>query len=283
MSFANTEQEEFWADMAPTWIAMDEQLERVGGPPGRLAMDRLGLAPGQHVLDIGCGTGPSTVDLAARVGADGRVVGIDISDAMLEGARARAARLGVANVEFVHADAQVQDLGAGRYDAAFSRFGIMFFADPVAALGNIRRALRGGGALSFACWQGVFENEWMFVPGAAAMAVTGQMPPMPGPDEPGPFSMADPGRVRTLLDAAGFADVDVVAHNDQVVVPEDLVGAIVDSATRVGAVRESLRDADDDTRRRVTEAVDDALRSRIEHGELRLSRGVLLVTARPPS
>jgi SAM-dependent methyltransferase len=117
-AFANIEQAEFWSELAPTWLALEDQLEEVGGPPGTLAMDRLGLLPGQRVVDLGCGAGRTTLGLAGRVGPGGKVVGVDISAEMLARGRERAARLGAGNVEFVHADAQVHDFGQARFDAA---------------------------------------------------------------------------------------------------------------------------------------------------------------------
>lgn len=282
MAFVNTEQAKFWAEMAPTWIELDDLFERVGGTPGELAVDRLELRGGERVLDVGCGTGPSTVALAARVGPAGHVVGVDIAEEMLRGARARAERAGVANVEFRVADMQVEDVGAGTFDAAFSRFGVMFFADPVAGFSSIRRALRPGGRLSFVCWQTVFDNDWMLLPGMAAMSVTGTPAPMPGPDEPGPFALADPERVRSLLGQAGFEGVEVTPHNDHVVTDEADVDLIAGLSVRSGAAREALREADEDTRRRVVDAVDQALRERVTDGELRLTRAVLLVRAENP-
>ena len=170
MTFANTDAAEFWAGMAPTWVELEDQLEQVGGGPGEWAMDRLSLGPGALVLDVGCGTGRTTLALARRVAPGGQAVGVDISDEMLMRAQEHAEAAGTENVSFVHADAQVHDLGDAAFDAAYSRFGVMFFADPVAAFGNIRRALKPGGSLGFVCWQSVFDNEWMLVPGAAAMA-----------------------------------------------------------------------------------------------------------------
>jgi SAM-dependent methyltransferase len=277
VTFANTEQAEFWSQLAPTWRELEAQLEEVGGPPGQLAMDRLGLLPGQRVVDLGCGLGRTTLELASRVGPDGYVLGVDIADEMLAGGRERVAHLGKGNVEFLHADVQVQDLGEGRFDAAYSRFGVMFFTDPVAAFANVRKALRPGGRLSFACWQSVFDNEWMFIPGAAAASVTGSLPPMPGPDEPGPFSLSDPERVRSVLKAAGFDYVDVLPHADFVAISEERIPEVAATAAKVGAVREALRDADDQTRERVVAAIQDAFRARLDHGEVRASRGVLLV------
>jgi SAM-dependent methyltransferase len=196
---------------------------------------------------------------------------------MLVRGRERTSRLGIRDVPFLHADLQVQDLGEDRFDAAYSRFGVMFFTDPAAAFANVRRALRPEGRLSFVCWQSVFDNEWMLVPGAAAMSVTGAMPPPPGPEEPGPFSLADPDRVRAVLHAAGFDHVEVVPHNDTVVIAEERIPEVAVTSTRVGVVREALRDADDETRRRVLAAIEDALRARLQDGEVRASRGILLV------
>jgi SAM-dependent methyltransferase len=278
VDFANTEQAKFWSELAPTWLELEDQLEEVGGQPGELAMDRLGLLPGQKVADLGCGAGRTTLELAARVGSRGEATGFDISAEMLARARDRAARLGLPNVEFVYADVQVHDLGEARFDAAYSRFGVMFFTNPVAAFGNVRRALRPGGTLSFVCWQSVFDNEWMLIPGAAVVAVTGSLPPMPGPDEPGPFSLADPARVRAVLEAAGFGSVTVTPHADQVVVSEDRIPEVAMASMRLGGVRDALREADEHTRQRALAAIEDAFRDRVEDGEVRPSRGVLLVT-----
>lgn len=278
MPFVNSEQAEFWSKLAPVWLELEDQLEEVGGPPGRLAMDRLELRPGQRVVDLGCGSGRTTLELADRVGPGGEVVGVDISAEMLARGRERAARRGGGNVGFVHADVQVHDLGGARFDAAYSRFGVMFFTDAVAAFANVRKALRPGGVLSFVCWQGVFDNEWMLIPGAAVAQVTGSLPPMPGPGEPGPFSLADPGRVRAVLDAAGCHTVAIMPHADHVVISEDRIPEAALTSLRVGGVREALKDADDHTRQRALAAIEEALRGRVQDGQVRASRGVLLVT-----
>jgi SAM-dependent methyltransferase len=276
VTFANIEQAEFWSQLAPVWLDLEDRLEEVGGPPGQLAVDRLDLLPGQRVVDLGCGSGRTTLELASRVGPDGEVLGVDIAAEMLARGRERAA--GAGNIEFLHADVQVHDLGQARFDAAYSRFGVMFFTDPVAAFANVRTALRPGGMLSFVCWQGVFDNEWMLVPGAAVASVTGSLPPMPGPDEPGPFSLADPDRVRAVLDAAGFESLAIEPHADHVVISEARIPEVALTSIRVGGVREALREADDQTRERALAAIEEALRARLQDGEVRVSRGVLLVT-----
>ena len=277
MAFANTEQAEFWSQIAPMWIELQDRMEETGGLPGRLAMDRLDLRAGQRVVDLGCGAGRTTLELASRVLPGGEAVGVDISAEMLAAGRERAAQLGAGNVEFAHADVQVSDLGQARFDAAYSRFGVMFFADPVAAFANVRRALRPGAVLSFVCWQGLFDNEWMLIPGAAVATVTGSMPPIPGPGEPGPFSLADPERTRAVLDAAGFGSIVITPHSDHIVISEDRIPEVALSSIRAGGVRQALREADDQTRQRALTAIETALRARLHDGEVRLSRGVLLV------
>jgi SAM-dependent methyltransferase len=279
MRFANEEQAKFWSELAPTWLELQDDLEEVSELPGLMAMDRLQLGPGQRVVDLGCGGGRTTLELASRVRPGGKAVGVDITPELIADGRERAARLGVDNVDFVHADVQADDLGEAVFDAAFSRFGVMFFAEPIAAFANVRRALRPGGLLSFVCWQNVFENEWMLVPGMAVASVTGSVPPLPAPGEPGPFSLADPDRVQAVLAGAGFDRIDVMPHNDAVVRAEDRIADIARISTRVGAAREALRDADDGTRRRAVEAVESALLERAEDGYVRASRAVWLVTA----
>lgn len=280
MDVVNTDQAEHWASVAPTWVEIEDHLERTAGGPGRRAMDRLDLQPGQAVLDLGCGTGPTTVELARRVGPDGSVLGVDIAAAMLARARERASQEGASNVHFVHADVQCCDLESGTYDRAFSRFGVMFYADPVAAFANVRTALRTGGTLGFVCWQSVTANEWMLVPGMAVMSVTGAPPAMPEPGQPGPFSLCDGDRVREVLESAGFEGVEVVPHNDVISAPERELGDYAAIALRMGAAREALRGADEATMARAFERVAAALAEKVEDGQLRLTRGVLLVTAR---
>ena len=276
---SNVEQAEFWDTMAPTWIDIEERIEVTAAEPGRLAMEALHLQPGQDIVDLGCGTGATTVELAARVGPDGRAVGADISTGMLERARERATSTATTNVEFVHADVQAADLGEARFDAAFSRFGVMFYADPVAAFTNIRRSLRPGGRLAFACWQSIFTNDWMLVPGMAVMSVTNTPPAMPESGQPGPFSLADPDHVRSVLGAAGFSDVTATEHNDTLVISETTIPEYAATSLRIGAAREALKDADEDTHRRALAAVEEALRARVEGGEVHAARGFLVVSA----
>ena len=161
----NAAQIDYWNTLAGlVWVRFQAQLDRQIEPLGLAAMAALAPAPGETILDIGCGCGQTTVGLAAQLAPGGAVVGVDISEPMLEVARHRPKPGGGAPVTFRRADAQVDDLGREAFDAAFSRFGVMFFADPAAAFANIRAALKPGGRLAFVCWRQMTENPWMAAP-----------------------------------------------------------------------------------------------------------------------
>jgi SAM-dependent methyltransferase len=198
----NAEQARAWdGDEGAYWAAHSERFDAAMRGYRRPFLDAAAIAPGEQVLDIGCGTGQSARD-AARRAHPGWVLGLDLSSAMLEVARRAAEREGVSNVRFERADAQVHPLPADAFDVAVSRAGAMFFADPVAAFANVLRALRPGGRLVLLIWQAPPRNEW-FTEFAAAFAA-GRVPPGPPPAAPGPFSLADPARARAVLSAAGF-------------------------------------------------------------------------------
>ncbi len=282
MTVANDEQAAFWSQIAPKWLELDDQLalEVLGALPAKLAMDRLGVLPGQRVLDLGCGTGRTTLELAALVGSAGAVVGVDISAELLARGRVEAARLGIDTVEFVHGNVQVADLGVSQFDAAYSRFGVMFFTDPSAAFANVRTALRPGAVLSFACWGSVAENDWAMVPFVAAAQVTGSLPPMPAPGEPGSFSLADPDRIREVLGQAGFGLIEITPHTDQIVISEEGTPAFAATALELLRFAGALADADQRTSALALAAIEQGLRARLQAGQVLLSRSVLLVTAR---
>jgi SAM-dependent methyltransferase len=279
MTFANTEQAEFWAARASSWMSLESHHEQVIGPAGRMAMDRLDPQPGQHIVDLGCGTGQTTLALAGRVAPDGWSLGVDIAAALLERARQHATAAGLDNIDFQHLDVQSSDLGHARFDGAFSRFGVMFFADPGAAYATIHRSLKPQAVLSFVCWQAVTSNEWMSVPAQAAVSVLGTPPELPTPEAPGPFSLSDQERVARVLGAAGFLDVDINAHEDLIRTPVGGISEFADSALRVGAVQRMLGGADPETVANVRAAIEEALRGRLQDGEVTLTRAVLLVRA----
>jgi len=206
---ANAAQSDYWNKTAGlTWAAMQAQLDRQIEPLGARAMEGFAAQPGETVLDIGCGCGQTTLALAERVGGSGGVTGADISQPMLEVARARPAPAGGAKPRFVEIDAQTGDLGEGVFDGAFSRFGVMFFADPAAAFANIGRALKPRGRLTFVCWRPFAENLWMRAPAEAAASLLPAMAP-PDPNAPGPYAFSDPVKVWDILAAAGFQAIEI--------------------------------------------------------------------------
>jgi len=213
----NAAQIDYWNAMAgETWARFQEQLDRQIAPLGLEAMRGLEPRPGERILDIGCGCGQTTVMLAQRVGAQGAVLGVDISRPMLDVARGRPVPAGAAQPAFREADAQSEHLGAATFDAAFSRFGVMFFADPAAAFANIRAALKPAGRLAFVCWRPYAENPWMRVPMEAAEPLLGPMAAPADPNAPGPFAFADPDRVRAILAEAGFKGVSARPFDAQI-------------------------------------------------------------------
>src|SRR5215217_2919338 len=161
-------QAQYWnGPEANHWLVHEHRYERMGAPFTRLVLDAASVARADHVLDVGCGTG-STTCAAARVAADGQALGVDIARPLLQRAKQRARHDGLTNVRFEHGDAQTHRLAPGGFDAAISRFGVMFFSDPTAAFANIARGLRPGGRIAFVCWQPVANNEWITVLSAAA-------------------------------------------------------------------------------------------------------------------
>lgn len=167
-------------------------------------LDAAAVQPTHRVLDIGCGNGDTTRDVARRA-TRGRVLGVDLSSRMLDQARRRAAEAGLTNVEFLQADAQIHPFEPGGFDLAISRTGTMFFGDAVAAFTNIAAALRPGGRLALVVWQGIERNDW-FREMRESLAA-GRDLPLPPPDAPGPFCFADPARGRAVLAGAGFDDI----------------------------------------------------------------------------
>ena len=206
---SNAPQIEYWNTTAgETWAQFQETLDRQVERLGLAAMDALCPRESEHIIDIGCGCGQTSLALAARVRPTGSVLGVDISEPMLDVAlrRQRSTNLQVA---FRKVDAQTADLGQGLFDAAFSRFGVMFFGDPVAAFANIRASLKKPeGRLAFVCWRPLNENPWMQAPLQAALPLLPPVAPA-DPTAPGPFAFADPSRVRSILADSGYGSVTI--------------------------------------------------------------------------
>ena len=274
----NAEQITYWNEQGgPRWVKLQEILDQQLASFGQLVMDRLVIGNGERVLDVGCGCGETSLALARRVGVKGSVLGVDISTVMLERARERGA--GVANVQFLVADAQTNTFAPASFDVVFSRFGVMFFRDPRAAFVNLARALAPGGRIGFHCWKSLPENPWMTVPLFAALQ---HVPPPtpPPPDAPGPFAFADADRVRGILTDAGLAEIDFESRNDAVGVGTGTLDAAVDFALQMGPASIAIREAPPETIAKVRASVREALAPYQTPEGVRLATSSWVVTAR---
>ncbi|WP_428514608.1 class I SAM-dependent methyltransferase [Roseovarius sp.] len=208
----NTEQAEHWSGKAgEVWVREQAMFDGLMAPVLELLLDRAGLQAGDRVVDIGCGTGAGLIAEAKIVGEAGHVTGLDVSAPMLDLARQRLDAEGVANATCVLADAQVHPFGDMAADHLVSRFGVMFFADPVAAFANMRGALKPDGRMTFVCWAGMDGNPWFRVPAEAAKAVVGAPPPQ-DPRAPGPMAFSDADYVRGILESAGFDGIGLTTE-----------------------------------------------------------------------
>ncbi len=256
------------------WAKVRELLELQLAPLGRRAIAELNPSPGETILDVGCGGGATVLELATAVAPNGKVVGVDVSAAVLCYARRAAGHC--PRVQFLRADAQVHPFEPASFDAAYSRFGVMFFANPVCAFANIRRSLRQGGRLAFVCWRALEDNPLDILPLRAAAA---HLPPQPTPDPeaPGPFSLADANRIREVLQSAGFTRVEIAAH-DELVGSGDLE-AMLQVCSHVGALGKILRE-NPELRDAVLPAVRSALADYDGPSGVKLNAAVWVVTAR---
>ena len=276
---ANAAQLEYWnATVGETWAQWQEQLDRQISPLGLEALRALGVVRGESVLDIGCGCGQTSLELTALVGAEGRVTGVDLSLPMLEVARRRPIPESGARPEFHQVDAQTGDLGTAVFDAAFSRFGVMFFSDPVAAFANIRASLKSHGRLGFVCWRPLEENLWMQVPLKAAAPFLPATPP-PDPAAPGPFAFADARRLRAILLDAGFNSLTIEPFDTRI--GGNDLDQTLRLAFRVGPLASVLREHPQ-LQPKVAAAVREGLaRYATPHGVL-MPAAVWIVLARTP-
>jgi SAM-dependent methyltransferase len=278
---ANASQFDAWnGDSGRRWVARADQRDKVLGPVADVLFAATAPSPGTRVLDIGCGCGATTLLAATAIGAAGSAVGIDLSAPMLDVARERATASGGTNTSFVHGDAQTHAFEPDSIDLVISRFGTMFFADPVAAFSNIGTALRPGERLCIATWQPLAANEWLTVPGAVLLRHT-QMPE-PTPGEPGMFAQSDPETIAAVLTAAAFVDVGIEAREVTFT-----LGQTVDEAVEYladsGPGRLMLETiAEGPARDAALADVHDALLDHFDDSGVRLNGGIWLTTATTP-
>jgi len=279
---ANAAQQEYWNKIAgPRWVGLAGFVERRVQAVNDLLLTQSAVAPGERVLEIGCGTGAATVPFAEAVGERGHVVGVDISEPMLASARRRIDESGVRNVTLLQADAQTYSFEPNSCDLITSRFGVMFFADPVAAFSNLLPAARPGGRLCFACWAPLADNRHWLIPYEVALRHLG--PPAPkSPREPGPLAFSEPDYIRSFLGKAGFDAIEIRRETPGIIAasPEEEAehacimgpsGRLIDEKQPAAAVRETIR-----------REMADAFAAYAKRGRISLPSTVLLVAAQRP-
>jgi len=248
-------QTEFWNEAGgKMWVDNIERTHALLKPLGDVVQDRAAVCEGDSVLDIGCGGGLNSVELAVRVGPAGHVLGVDVSVPILDYARAQPGT--PPNLEFLRADAATEDLGSARFDLLFSRFGVMFFENPKAAFTRLHGTLKPGGRLAFLCWQAPDLNTWLSVPMAAIFEVLPPPEPKPDPRAPGPFAFAEEAWVREILDDAGY--VDIAIESLELDMPMGAVDDAVSYMMRFGPAVELLAQADENQRNEVERRVREA-------------------------
>jgi ubiquinone/menaquinone biosynthesis C-methylase UbiE len=249
-----TEQAEFWNGRGGQgWLAAYSRIDRSLAPFSEVLLKAAAARPGEHVIDIGCGTGRTTAVLAKAVGASGHVLAIDISEPLIEAARSHR----VDNATFVLGDAATHPFQHRHYDMVFSRFGVMFFGDPERAFGSFAQALKPGGRLAFICWRAVQENPWGL---ATVRAAAPFLPPIPrpGPEDPGQYSFGDRSRVERILKAGGFRDASFEVV-DRPVWMGATVSDIVEGSPRFGPLAAAFAEAAPEAAEKAKQAIADAL------------------------
>jgi SAM-dependent methyltransferase len=229
------------------------------------------------VLDVGCGCGATSVDLAIAVRPQGTVLGLDVSEPMLARARERSKAFG--HARFVAADAATYAFDAAHpFDLLFSRFGVMFFREPEKAFTHLRSALTQHGRLTFVCWRARAENPWMTVPLEAATTVVPAGPP-PNPEDPGPFAFANPDRVKRILTAAGFKQIQIDPFDQPLSLGKTLDDAVT-FGVEAGPTARLLEEANASQQPHVRQAIREALGPHLKADGVTLASAVWIVTAR---
>jgi len=270
------EQAKLWnGPSGRAWVALQAVLDHVLKPFEDLLVDAVADSMAASVLDVGCGAGATTLAVAKRLAPRARCVGVDISEPLIDTARARAEREGI-RASFIRADAQTHAFEPASFDMVISRFGVMFFTDPVQAFANLRRAATGGAALRFVAWRDAAENPFMTTAERAARPLLPDIPPRRA-DAPGQFALADPDRIRRILGQAGWSGIDLQRLDVPCAFPEaDLVAYF----THLGPVGLVLQEADERMRREVIATVRAAFDPYVKARQVRFTAACWLVAAR---
>ncbi len=274
----NADQIAYWnGPNGQRWTDRQAEQDVLLAPVTQALIDRAMLQPGERIIDVGCGCGGTSISLAEKVAPSGFVLGVDISGPML--ARARALAPKAAPVDFALADATVYPFDPESFDLVTSRFGVMFFAEPVVSFANLRRALRPSGRMAFACWREPRENPWMMTPLQAIYQHVPKLPP-PGPEDPGPFGFTSEERVRRILGEAGFKKIamEPVELSFDIAIGRGL-DAAVQSAIQIGPGSRALDGHPPETRAAAAKSVREALIPYLRDDSVPLPGSIWIVTA----
>ncbi|NRD43317.1 class I SAM-dependent methyltransferase [Corallococcus exiguus] len=270
------EQTKLWNGTAGhAWADNQEVLDAMFRPFEDLLAEAVVASSARQVLDVGCGTGSTTLAVARRLGTKGRCTGIDISEPMLAAARARTEQEGTP-ARFIRANAQLHAFEPASFDMIISRFGVMFFDDPVRAFANLRHAARNDAALLAIAWRSPSENPFMTTAERAAAPLVSNIPAR-RPDAPGQFAFADSNRIHRILEESGWAGIDIQPIDVTCTLPEK---ELVNYLTRFGLLSRVLQDADDRTRTHVIETVRAAFEPFVHGAEVRYTAACWKVVAR---
>jgi ubiquinone/menaquinone biosynthesis C-methylase UbiE len=273
------EQTTLWNGLAGrAWVEAQELLDQALKPFEDLLVEAVSAGSGGRVLDVGCGTGSTTLAVARLLGAKGRCIGIDISDPMIAAARARAEQE-TTPASFIRANAQIHAFEPASFDMIISRFGVMFFDDFVGAFANLRRAAQDGARLRFVAWRSAAENPFMTTAERAAAPLLPNIPAR-RPDAPGQFAFADQSRVCRILEESGWAEIDTRPIDVACSFPEK---ELLRYLSRLGPLGRILHEADEQTRKQVIETVRAAFDPYVHGAEVRFTAACWMVGARAPS
>ena len=274
MTQSNADQIAYWnGDVGARWAAQQARLDKMLAPISDAAMKAANVQAGEHVLDIGCGCGDTSIKFA-KAGA--RVLGADVSAPMLALANRRAAE--TTGATFIEADAATHKFEAETFDLLFSRFGVMFFANPDDAFANLRKALKPTGRAAFVCWRDWRENEWVRVP---ITAVRTHVPPQPqlGPEDPGPFAFADPARIRRIMANGSFDAITLKPFDTKVEIGTTLDDAVT-YLQEFGPISRALSDASPTQKGQAAKSLREALAPYAKTSPITLGAAVWIVTAK---
>jgi SAM-dependent methyltransferase len=240
-------------------------------------LEAIGFTAGQRVLDLGCGSGTTTFGIARLVGPSGSVTGVDISDILLAPALAQAAAEPDLPVTFEKADVETHAFAPESFDVAFSRFGLMFFANPAAAFANVRSAMAPGGRLAFLCWRAVRENTWASTTIRIARNHI-ELPPGPGPEDPGPYSFRDPARIRRILTEGGWSDLSIEPIDSEAYMGAELEESVANFLT-MGPIANQVITASAAKREAIADDLRQAVAELVTEGGVNMQAAAWIVTA----